>query len=188
MTRWEACAGSEYQVLDAAAPLPLERIPIREPLGCGIRAIDGFLTCGRGQRVGIFGGSGVGKSTLIGMMARNTGADLTVLGLVGERGREVRDFLENALGEEGCKRACVVVSTSDQSPLLRIRAALAATAVAEYFCRAGQTGFAGGGFADAAGDGATGDWTGGGRAADGQRLHAVVLYHAGALDRAGGKV
>ena len=130
--------GREYRALDAAAPLPLERIPIHEPLGCGIRAIDAFLTCGRGQRVGIFGGSGVGKSTLIGMMARNTGADLTVLGLVGERGREVRDFLENALGEEGCKRACVVVSTSDQSPLLRIRAALAATAVAEHFCAQGK--------------------------------------------------
>jgi flagellum-specific ATP synthase len=130
--------GSEYGALDAAAPLPLERIPIREPLGCGIRAIDAFLTCGRGQRVGLFGGSGVGKSTLIGMMARNTSADLTVLGLVGERGREVRDFLENALGEEGCKRACVVVSTSDQSPLLRIRAALAATTVAEYFCAQGK--------------------------------------------------
>lgn len=130
--------GCEYRTLDAAAPRPLERVPIREPLGCGIRAIDGFLTCGRGQRVGIFGGSGVGKSTLIGMMARNTSADLTVLGLVGERGREVRDFLENALGEEGCKRACVVVSTSDQSPLLRIRAALTATAVAEYFCGLGR--------------------------------------------------
>lgn len=130
--------GSEYRLLDAAAPLPLERIPIREPLGCGIRAIDAFLTCGRGQRVGIFGGSGVGKSTLIGMMARNTSADLTVLGLVGERGREVREFLESALGEEGCKRACVVVSTSDQSPLLRIRAALAATAVAEHFCSQGK--------------------------------------------------
>src|SRR5260370_8843836 len=130
--------GNESRTLDAAAPLPLERVPIREPLGCGIRAIDGFLTCGRGQRVGIFGGSGVGKSTLIGMMARNTSADLTVLGLVGERGREVRDFLENALGEEGCKRACVVVSTSDQSPLLRLRAALAATAVAEYFCAKGK--------------------------------------------------
>src|SRR5208283_2379189 len=133
-----AYGGSESRLLDSAAPLPLERIPISEPLGCGIRAIDAFLTCGRGQRVGIFGGSGVGKSTLIGMMARNTNADLTVLGLVGERGREVRDFLENGLGEEGCKRACVVVSTSDQSPLLRIRAALAATAVAEYFCSQGK--------------------------------------------------
>jgi flagellum-specific ATP synthase len=133
-----ACRGSDYRLLDAAAPLPMDRVPIREPLGCGIRAVDAFLTCGRGQRVGIFGGSGVGKSTLIGMMARNTSADLTVLGLVGERGREVREFLENALGEEGCKRACVVVSTSDQSPLLRIRAALAATAVAEYFCARGK--------------------------------------------------
>lgn len=130
-------AGHEYRTLEAAAPLPLERVSIREPLGCGIRAVDAFLTCGRGQRVGIFGGSGVGKSTLIGMMARNTSADLTVLGLVGERGREVRDFLEN-LGMEGCERACVVVSTSDQSPLLRIRAALAATAVAEYFCAQGK--------------------------------------------------
>jgi flagellum-specific ATP synthase len=130
--------GAEFLPLDAPAPLPLARVSITEPLGCGIRAVDGFLTCGRGQRVGIFGGSGVGKSTLIGMMARNTGADLTVLGLVGERGREVRDFLENALGEHGRKRACVVVSTSDQSPLLRIRAALAATSVAEYFCAQGK--------------------------------------------------
>jgi flagellum-specific ATP synthase len=129
--------GREYRTLDAAAPLALARVPIREPLSCGIRAVDAFLTCGRGQRVGIFGGSGVGKSTLIGMMARNTGADLTVLGLVGERGREVRDFLET-LGVEGCRRSCVVVSTSDQSPLLRIRAALAATAVAEYFCARGR--------------------------------------------------
>jgi len=130
--------GSDYQLLDASAPRPLERVPIREALGCGIRAIDAFLTCGRGQRVGIFGGSGVGKSTLIGMMARNTAADLTVLALVGERGREVRQFLEEALGAEGRKRSVVVVSTSDQSPVLRIRAALAATAIAEYFCASGN--------------------------------------------------
>ena len=131
------CGAGEEWKLDRQAPLPMERIPIREPIGCGIRAVDAFLTCGRGQRIGIFGGSGVGKSTLIGMMARNTGADLTVLGLVGERGREVKEFLET-LGDEGCRRACVVVSTSDQSPLLRIRAALAATAVAEYFCSRGK--------------------------------------------------
>lgn len=123
--------------IDGSAPLPLDRIPIREPLSCGIRAIDGFLTCGRGQRIGIFGGSGVGKSTLIGMMARGTAADLTVLALVGERGREVAEFLE-VLGEEGLRRAVVVVSTSDQSPLLRLRAALAATAVAEYFASLGR--------------------------------------------------
>ena len=123
--------------IDGSAPLPMDRVAIREPLSCGIRAIDGFLTCGRGQRVGIFGGSGVGKSTLIGMMARGTAADLTVLALVGERGREVGEFLE-VLGEEGLRRAVVVVSTSDQSPLLRIRAALAATAVAEYFASLGK--------------------------------------------------
>jgi flagellum-specific ATP synthase len=123
--------------IDGSVPLALERASIREPLGCGIRAIDGFLTCGRGQRVGIFGGSGVGKSTLIGMMARGTAADMTVLALVGERGREVGEFLE-VLGEEGLRRAVVLVSTSDQSPLLRIRAALAATAVAEYFASLGK--------------------------------------------------
>lgn len=123
--------------IDGSAPLPLDRAPIREPLSCGIRAIDGFITCGRGQRIGIFGGSGVGKSTLIGMMARGTEADMTVLALVGERGREVGDFLE-VLGEEGLRRAVVVVSTSDQSPLLRLRAALAATAVAEHFASTGK--------------------------------------------------
>ena len=128
----------DYRPLDAPAPLPLERDSIHEPISCGVRAVDAFLTCGRGQRMGIFGGSGVGKSTLIGMMARNTEADITVLGLVGERGREVRDFLENSLGDEGRRRSVVVVSTSDQSPLLRIRASLAATTVAEYFCRQGK--------------------------------------------------
>src|SRR5271157_4738223 len=125
------------RALDGAAPSALERLPIREPLGCGVRAIDAFLTCGRGQRLGIFGGSGVGKSTLIGMMARGTAADLTVLALVGERGREVGDFLEG-LGEAGRRRSVVVVSTSDQSPLLRIRAALAATSIAEYFAGLGK--------------------------------------------------
>jgi flagellum-specific ATP synthase len=128
----------EHWPLQGDAPLPLERQTIRTPLGCGIRAIDGLLTCGRGQRVGIFGGSGVGKSTLIGMMTRATSADLTVLALVGERGREVREFLEEAIGPEGLQRSVVVVSTSDQSPLLRIRAALAATAVAEYLCAQGK--------------------------------------------------
>jgi len=123
--------------VDGVAPLPLDRVLIDEPLGCGIRAIDGFLTCGRGQRIGIFGGSGVGKSTLLGMMARGTAADLTVLALVGERGREVGEFLKT-LGEEGRRRSVVVVSTSDQSPLLRIRAALAATTVAEYFSSRGK--------------------------------------------------
>jgi flagellum-specific ATP synthase len=124
--------------LHASGPAPLERLPIQEALATGIRAIDAFITCGRGQRVGIFGGSGVGKSTLVGMMTRGSAADLAVLALVGERGREVREFLEGTLGEEGRRRSVVVVSTSDQSPLLRIRAALAATAVAEYFCACGK--------------------------------------------------
>jgi flagellum-specific ATP synthase len=123
--------------LDGTAPRAMDRVPIREPLSCGVRAIDGLVTCGRGQRLGIFGGSGVGKSTLIGMMARNTAADVTVLALVGERGREVNEFLET-LGEEGRRKAVVVVSTSDESPVLRLRAAMAATAVAEYFASQGK--------------------------------------------------
>ena len=125
-------------VLDGRVQSPLERVPIRTPLGTGIRVIDSLLTVGRGQRVGIFGGSGVGKSTLIGMMTRNTEADVTVVGLVGERGREVGEFLEGALGDEGRARSVVVVSTSDQSPLLRMRAALAATTVAEFFAAQGK--------------------------------------------------
>jgi len=124
--------------LESAAPLPLDRMPIRTPLGTGIRAIDGLLTVGRGQRVGIFGGSGVGKSTLIGMMTRNSEAEVVVVGLVGERGREVGEFLEESLGTEGRRRSVVLVSTSDQSPLLRMRAALAATSVAEYFAAQGK--------------------------------------------------
>jgi flagellum-specific ATP synthase len=124
--------------LDPAVVSPLDRAPIRTPLGTGIRVLDALLTVGRGQRVGIFGGSGVGKSTLIGMMTRNTEADVTVVGLVGERGREVGEFLDDALGVEGRSRSVVVVSTSDQSPLLRMRAALAATTVAEFFAAQGK--------------------------------------------------
>jgi flagellum-specific ATP synthase len=124
--------------LDGVVPKAMEREPIREPLATGIRVLDGVLTVGRGQRVGIFGGSGVGKSTLIGMMTRNTAADITVVGLVGERGREVKEFLEDSLGVEGRKRSVVLVSTSDQSPLLRMRAALAATSVAEFYASRGK--------------------------------------------------
>ena len=129
--------GERAVPVDGSAPQPLDRVPIREALGCGIRALDAFLTCGRGQRIGIFGGSGVGKSTLLGMMARGTSADMTVLALVGERGREVGEFLE-VIGDEGRKRCVVVVSTSDQSPLLRLRCALSATAIAEYFASTGK--------------------------------------------------
>jgi flagellum-specific ATP synthase len=124
--------------LEGVVRPPLDRVAIRTPLGTGIRVLDGLLTVGRGQRVGIFGGSGVGKSTLIGMMTRNTEADVTVVGLVGERGREVGEFLENSLGGEGRARSVVVVSTSDQSPLMRMRAALAATTIAEYFAGQGK--------------------------------------------------
>jgi len=124
--------------LDGLVRSPLERVPIKMPLGTGIRVLDALLTVGRGQRVGIFGGSGVGKSTLIGMMTRNTAADVTVVGLVGERGREVGEFMEDSLGVEGRRRSVVVVSTSDQSPLMRMRAALAATTVAEAFAAQGK--------------------------------------------------
>jgi flagellum-specific ATP synthase len=124
--------------LEGVVRPPLDRVAIRTPLGTGIRVLDGMLTVGRGQRVGIFGGSGVGKSTLIGMMTRNTEADITVVGLVGERGREVGEFLEDSLGVEGRARSVVVVATSDESPLLRIRAALAATTVAEFFAAQGK--------------------------------------------------
>jgi flagellum-specific ATP synthase len=128
----------ELWPLDGVTPHPMERVPIKEPMSTGVRVLDGMLTVGRGQRIGIFGGSGVGKSTLIGMMTRNTAADLTVVGLVGERGREVREFVEESLGEEGMRRAVVLVSSSDQSPLLRMRAALAATAVAEFHAAQGR--------------------------------------------------
>jgi flagellum-specific ATP synthase len=114
-------------------PNPLERERIVEPLQLGIRAIDGLLTCGKGQRVGIFAGSGVGKSVLLGMMARYTKADVNVIGLIGERGREVRDFIESDLGEEGLKKSVVVVATSDQAALTRIKGALVTTTIAEYF-------------------------------------------------------
>ncbi|KUK03134.1 MAG: Flagellar protein export ATPase FliI [Thermotoga sp. 50_1627] len=114
------------------APHPLKRMRITEPLPVGVRAIDGFITIGKGQRIGIFAGSGVGKSTLLGMIARNTIADINVIALIGERGREVREFIEKDLGE-GLKRSIVVVSTSDQPALLRAKALYTATSIAEFF-------------------------------------------------------
>ncbi|MBW3543459.1 MAG: FliI/YscN family ATPase [Planctomycetes bacterium] len=117
---------------------PLDRPPICEPLATGLRAIDGFLTCGKGQRLGLFSGSGVGKSTLLGQMARGTSADVNVVVLVGERGREVREFLERDLGADGLARSVVVVATSDQPALVRLRAAFLGTAVAEHFRDAGR--------------------------------------------------
>jgi flagellum-specific ATP synthase len=114
-------------------PHPLSRSRIKKPLTFGVRAIDGLLTIGKGQRIGIFAGSGVGKSTLMGMIARNTSADVNVIALIGERGREVRDFLEKDLGEEGLARSVVIVATSDQVPVVRLRGAQVATGIAEYF-------------------------------------------------------
>lgn len=114
-------------------PNPMERPPISEPLTTGIKAIDSCLTVGRGQRVGIFAGSGVGKSTLLGMLARNSDADINVFALLGERGREVREFIEHELGEEGLRKSIVVVATSDQPALQRIKGAYTATAISEYF-------------------------------------------------------
>jgi len=123
----------EERAVQALPPDPLKRKRIKEPIGLGIRSIDALLTCGKGQRIGIFAGSGVGKSTLMGMVARNTDADINVIGLVGERGREVREFLERDLGEEGLKNSIVVVATSDKPALVRLKAAHVTTAIAEYF-------------------------------------------------------
>ena len=120
-------------------PDPLKRSLIKEPLSTGVRAIDGILTVGRGQRMGIFSGAGVGKSTLLGMIARNAKADVNVISLIGERGREVREFLINDLGEEGMKRSVIIVSTSDQPAQLRLNAAYVGTAIAEYFRDQGKS-------------------------------------------------
>ncbi|MDH4130152.1 MAG: FliI/YscN family ATPase, partial [Spirochaetota bacterium] len=122
----------EYPIYNTP-PKPLERKRINKPLSTGIKAIDAMLTVGEGQRMGIFAGTGVGKSTLLGMIARHSNADVNVIGLVGERSREVRDFIEKDLGKEGLKRSVVVVATSDTSPLMRIKAAFLTTSIAEYF-------------------------------------------------------
>ncbi len=118
---------------ESEPPNPLERPPIKESIEVGVRAIDSLLTVGKGQRIGIFAGSGVGKSTLLGMVARNTTADINIIALIGERGREVREFVERDLGQEGLERSIVVVATSDQPALMRIKGAYTATALAEYF-------------------------------------------------------
>jgi ATP synthase in type III secretion protein N len=119
--------------VDRPAPAPLERPRISRPLGLGVRALDGLLTMGEGQRIGLFAGSGVGKSTLLGQLARNTAADVVVIALCGERGREVREFIDESLGPRGLQRSVVVCATSDAPPLLRLRSAQVATAVAEFF-------------------------------------------------------
>jgi len=129
---------SQEMPLYALPPGPMEREQIASPMDLGIRSINGTLTTGMGQRMAIMAGSGVGKSTLLGMMARDTQADVNVIALIGERGREVREFIEQDLGSEGLKRSVLVVATSDQSPLLRMRGVFAATSIAEYFCNQGK--------------------------------------------------
>jgi FliI/YscN family ATPase len=128
---------SESRRIDGRGVAPLLRQNIRKPLGTSVRAVDGLLTCGLGQRMGIFSGPGVGKSTLLSQIARHTSADVSIVALIGERGREVQEFLENSLGPEGLKRCVVIVSTSDDAPSLRVRAAKVACTVAEYFRDAG---------------------------------------------------
>lgn len=125
--------GEDTIQLIPAAINPLQRHPIEEPLDVGIRAINGLLTVGKGQRIGLFAGSGVGKSVLLGMMTKYTVADIVVVGLIGERGREVKEFIDQILGPEGLKRALVVAAPADEAPLMRLRAAQLATRVAEYF-------------------------------------------------------
>ncbi|MGP4059826.1 flagellar protein export ATPase FliI [Halobacillus sp. H74] len=129
----ELPSGLKMYPTEQNPPNPLSRPPITEPIQVGVRAIDSLLSVGKGQRVGIFAGSGVGKSTLMGMIARNSSADLNVIALVGERGREVREFIENDLGEEGLKHSILVVATSDQPALMRVKGAYTATAISEYF-------------------------------------------------------
>ncbi len=126
-------ATGKYYPAIASSPDPMLRRDINKRITTGVRAIDGILTVGKGQRLGIFAGSGVGKSTLVSMIARNTSADVNVIGLIGERGREVLDFIKRDLGEEGLKRSVVVVATGDQSAIARVRAAYVTTAIAEYF-------------------------------------------------------
>ena len=129
----EAILDGENYSLSNEPPDPMKRPRITNIMPTGVRAIDGFLTCGEGQRIGIFAGSGVGKSTTLGMMARTAEADVNVIALIGERGREVLDFIERDLGEEGMKKSVVVCATSDRSPLVRLKGALTATSIAEYF-------------------------------------------------------
>jgi flagellum-specific ATP synthase len=130
-------AAKHFQPVHNLPPNPLYRERVQKPIVTGVRAIDGLLTCGLGQRVGIFAGSGVGKSVLLGMIARNSSADVNVIGLIGERGREVRDFIERDLGEEGLSRSVVVTVTSDHAALVRVKGALVTTAIAEYFASLG---------------------------------------------------
>lgn len=134
-----ALTGTDKKALDAASPPPLSREKISKPLALGIRSIDGLLTCGKGQRIGIFSGSGIGKSVLLGDIANSSDASVNVVALIGERGREVREFLEGDLGPEGLAHSVVVVASSDSPPIQRVKAAFVAVTIAEYFRDKGRT-------------------------------------------------
>ena len=156
-------------------PDPLKRQRVTRPISLGVRAIDAVLTAGEGQRIGLFAAAGGGKSTLLGMIARNTEADVNVITLVGERGREVRDFIEHDLGPEGIKRSVVVCATSNESSLVRLKAAYVGTAIAEYFPRQGQSGHADDGLGDALRAGAARDRIGMWRASGARGIYALRL-------------
>ena len=166
---------TELYDLYCSPPSPLEREHIVEQLVTGVRAIDGLLPCGKGQRMGIFGGSGVGKSTLLGVMSQRSSADVSVIALIGERNREVREFLEHELGAEGMKRSVVVVATSDRPAPVRVRACFVALAIAEYFRDQGIERPAGAGFRHPPGHGAARNRPRGRRASQPERLHALGL-------------
>ena len=167
--------------LNLPPPHPLKRQRIRQPFRTGIKAIDTFIPCGRGQRLGIFAGSGVGKSTLLGMIASQAEADVNVIALIGERGREVREFLEKDLDETGRRKSVVVVATSNQPAIARSRARFVAMAIAEHFRDTGPECFVDDGFGDALCDGPAGNRPGRGRTAHHARLHAVGFFAAAAI-------
>ena len=155
---------------------PLDRKRITRPLDLGVRAINGLLTCGIGQKLGIFAGSGVGKSVLLGMLCRQTSADVNVIALIGERGREVKEFIDKELGPEGLKKSVVIAATSDQPPLVRLRGAFVATAIAEYFREQGKARVAAHGFSDSPRSCPAGNRLGCRRASHDERLPSLGVY------------
>ena len=164
-------------------PSPMDRQLISKPLYTGIRAIDAFLTLGRGQRIGIFSGSGVGKSTLLGMIARTAKADVNVIGLIGERGREVQEFIVDNLGKEGLKRSVVVAVTGEQAAMHRVKGASITMAIAEFFPRSRKGCPFDDGFSDTCSHGATRNWSCDRRTANNSRLHAERICDASSSPR-----
>ena len=168
--------GERYS-LSNNPPDPMKRKRIKHIMPTGIKAIDGFITCGEGQRIGIFAGSGVGKSTTLGMMARTAEADVNVIALVGERGREVIDFIERDLGPEGMKRSVVICATSDKPPLVRLKGALTATSIAEYFRDKGKKGNTNDGFCNKICYGSKRSWISYRRTASTKRIYSFRICY-----------